>query len=180
MVALNTLMRYHMLCEKLLACSSQIRQTTMIFGDALGEHCVETSSQVLLVLASESLCWRAILRGLQWDTLRLQGLLACCSHMASLVPPEVGVPGCIHSSIDPKPPGVDPCCPSQKLIPEACSSEACCALLRCTAGEAAGLTELLEALGNVADLPGGARRGTDLAGCRRAEGGCTDPDPSSG
>ena len=95
--------------------------------------------------------------------------------MASLVPPEVGVPGCMHSSIDPNPPGVDPCCPSQKLIPEACSS-----LLRCTAGGGAGLTELLEALGNVADLPGGPLRGADLAGCRRAEGGCTDPDPSSG
>lgn len=165
--------------ERQLACSSQIRQTTMILGDALGEHGVETSSRVLLVLASEPLCWRAILKGLQWDSLRLQGLLACCSHMASLAQPEVGVPGCMDSSTDPNPPA-DPCCPSQKLIPESCSSDACCALLRCTADEAAALKELPEALGYVADLTGGPRRDMDLAGCRRAEGGWTEPDPSSG
>lgn len=152
----------------------------MILGDALGEHGVEASSKILLVLVSEPLCWRAILRGLQWGSLRLQGLLACCSHMASLVQPEVGVPGCMDSSTDPNLPGVDPCCPAQKLILELCSSDTCCALLRCTAEDAPGVNELLEALGNVADFAGAPRRDTDLAGCRRAEGGCTDPDPSSG
>ena len=57
--------------------------------------------------------------------------------------------------------------------------DACCALLRCAA-DRPDLDALLAALGKVADLPGGPRLGADLAGCTRAEGGCTEPDPSSG
>lgn len=72
----------------------------MILGDALGEVGVDTSAVVRLVLASEPLSWRAMRSGLQWDSLRLQELLPCCSHIASLLQPEVGVPGCIDSSAD--------------------------------------------------------------------------------
>ena len=87
----------------MLACSSQMRQTTMILGDALGEHGVDISPVARLVLASEPLSWREIRSGLQWDSLRLQELLPCCSHMASLVHPDVGVPGCMDSSTDSSP-----------------------------------------------------------------------------
>jgi len=87
----------------MLACSSQIRQTTMILGEALGEHGVDRSPVARLVLASEPLSWREMRSGLQWDSLRLQELLPCCSHMASLVHPDVGVPGCMDSSTDSSP-----------------------------------------------------------------------------
>ena len=94
--------------DGLLACSSQIRQTTMILGDALGEQGVDMSSAVLPVLASEPLCWRAILKGLHCDILTLQELFGCCSHIASLAQLEVGVPGCMDSSTDSRPPAVPP------------------------------------------------------------------------
>ena len=50
----------------------------------------------------------------------------------------------------------------------------------CCTADSAALTALWLALGKVADLAGGPRRDTDLAVCKRGDGGCTDPEPSSG
>lgn len=79
-------------------CSSQIRHTSMTLGELDVEQGEERSSAAWPVLASELLSCLFNRKGLHTGKWTFHGVSAFCSHAASCVLADLGVPGCIFSS----------------------------------------------------------------------------------